>query len=353
MLPSPEYLRVTAHAPLRSSAAMSDSAITIALSGPSGEPVNWARTLNSHGLTTLAPLFRRVEEASIEVTLAVGDGARTVVLAPAPCDRDRDRDGAKSTDPPTLIATVEGRKPCAQHRYQIPQTLRHMLCLDEDLSDFYGQIADDPQLAWARSGAGRLMRSPTVFEDVIKTLCTTNCAWSGTVRMVDAIVAELGAAAPGDGSKESKVGPQRRAFPSPAVMAKAPESFYRDIARAGYRGPYMRSIAEMVATGALDLEALAAASPDTLSDDELRARLEELPGVGPYASAHIMLLIGRRSFLVLDSWTRPTYARIAGRKASDKAIARRFSRYGDSAGLAFWLYVTQDWEDDGPLDKRR
>ena len=30
---------------------------------------------------------------------------------------------------------------------------------------------------------------------------------------------------------------------------------------------------------------------------------------------------------------------------SDAAIRRRFRRYGEQAGLAFWLFVTRDWVD--------
>ena len=303
---------------------------TIELRGPGGEPVNWGRTLNSHGLTDLPPLFRTVDAGILEVTLPVGDGARTMVLTPQ--------------DAGTLTVVVRGRRPSAAATREITGTLRRMLCLDEDLSGFYDRIAGDAALGWATAGAGRLMRSPTVFEDVIKTICTTNCAWSATVRMVDAIVAQLGTPVPGAAPSV----PRGRTFPSPAVMAEAPEAFYRDVARAGYRGAYMRRIAEMIVSGELDLEALAASPAGEVSDDELRARLEELPGVGPYASAHIMLLIGRRSFLVLDSWTRPTYARITGRTAADRTIQRRFRRYGPYAGLAFWLSVTQDWEADGP-----
>jgi hypothetical protein len=57
-----------------------------------------------------------------------------------------------------------------------------------------------------------------------------------------------------------------------------------------------------------------------------------------------MMTIGRYHRLILDSWTRPTYARLAGRRAStDSAIARRFRRYGPYAGLAFWLFLTRDW----------
>ena len=94
----------------------------------------------------------------------------------------------------------------------------------------------------------------------------------------------------------------------------------------------------------LDLEALAAATPDELPDAELERQLLALPGVGPYAAAHIMMTIGRNSLLILDSWTRPKYARLVGRKTvSDAQIRRRFARYGDHAGLAFWLFVTRDW----------
>src|SRR5947209_18931531 len=113
--------------------------------------------------------------------------------------------------------------------------------------------------------------------------------------------------------------------------------------RAGYRGAYLKGLAQSVAAKMVDLEALGQATPDELPDDELAARLLALPGVGPYAAAHIMMLLGRYSRLILDSWTRPKYARVTGRKASDKTIERRFRRYKRYAGLAFWLYLTRDW----------
>jgi hypothetical protein len=57
--------------------------------------------------------------------------------------------------------------------------------------------------------------------------------------------------------------------------------------------------------------------------------------------------LGRYSRLVLDSWTRPTYAKLRGRKTSDMSIARHFRPYGEFAGLAFWLTLTRGWVDDG------
>src|SRR5207245_11504831 len=107
-----------------------------------------------------------------------------------------------------------------------------------------------------------------------------------------------------------------------------------------------RPPAPSVASVQLDLEQL---NDPELPDEEVDQRLLELPGVGPYAAAHVMLTsLGRYSRLVLDSWTRPAYAKLAGRKTSDKAIERRFRRYGDFAGLAFWLLLTRGWVPDDP-----
>jgi N-glycosylase/DNA lyase len=280
------------------------------LVGAGGEPVDLRRTLASHGVADLPPNEIEAEASTLTTTLALPQGATTVHVG----------DGSPST------ARVSGSGP----RAGVLDVIRHMLRLDDDLSAFYSLAREDTELAWAAAGAGRMMRSPTVFEDVVKTICTTNCAWSATVRMTTALVDHLGEQAP-DG---------RCAFPSPAAMAEADDAFYRDVVRAGYRGAYLRSLAVSAADGILDLEAL---NDPALTDEEVAERLIALPGCGPYATAHMMMLLGRYSRLILDSWTRPTYARLNGRKAADRTIERRFRRYRDYAGLAFWLYLTRDW----------
>jgi N-glycosylase/DNA lyase len=133
-------------------------------------------------------------------------------------------------------------------------------------------------------------------------------------------------------------------------MAAVGEDFYRDVVRAGYRGRYLETLARSVVEGSLDLEELGEASPEELPDEGLEKRLLELPGVGPYAAAHVMVMLGRYSRLILDSWTRPKYARLAGEESvTDAEIKNRFARYGEYAGLAFWLYVTQDWAPEPGL----
>ena len=304
-------------------------AAELPLVGAGGEPVDLWRTISSHGLADLPP--NRIDEEArvLEVTLRVPQRLpRTAQVRQGRAGR--------------AAITVLGDDPSPALARALLERVAHVLRLDEDLSGFYERVRDDPDLAWAARGAGRLLRSATVFEDVAKTIATTNCAWGATVRMVGALVEHLGEPAAG----APQDGPYRRAFPTPAAMAEASDDFYKDVVRAGYRGPYFRALAESVASGDLDLEELATAPAEELPDEDVAARLLAIPGVGPYAAAHIMMLVGRYTPLILDSWTRPKYARVNGRKASDKTIERRFRRYGPYAGLAFWLYLTRDWVDD-------
>jgi 3-methyladenine DNA glycosylase/8-oxoguanine DNA glycosylase len=296
------------------------------LKGAGGEPVDLWRTLVSHGFAALPPLALDEDARTLELTIAVdGSKARTVRV-------EQGRRGRAEV-------SIAGRKPSSAAGRTLVATVAHVLRLDEDLSEFYALVDGDQDLAWAAAGAGRMLRSPTVFEDVVKTVCTTNCAWSATERMVGALVDKLGAADAATG---------RHAFPTPEAMAKAKESFYRDVARAGYRGAYLRALAASVATGDVDLEALSASASPDLPDDEVAELLLALPGVGPYAAAHVMMLLGRYSRLILDSWTRPKYTRLtnARKPPTDRTIERRFRRYKRYAGLAFWLFLTRDWVEE-------
>jgi N-glycosylase/DNA lyase len=298
----------------------------VPLRGAGGEPVDFYRTIHSHGLITLAPNAILEPGDALRMPLRLAAGRSTVVTI-------RPGEGGFTR------VTAAGALRDAAVRDELTARVRRILHLDADYSAFYRVAAADPALHWVTHGAGRFVHSASAFEDVVKTICTTNCAWSATIRMTDALVAGLGEPVAG--------APGMRLFPTPQAMAKASEAWYRDVARTGYRGAYVRAIASSVARGELDLEALADAPVEQLSDDALEERLRALPGVGPYAAAHIMMLMGRYSRLVFDSSTRPKYARLNGRKPrSDATIVRRFKPYGRFAGLAFWCYVTSDWLDD-------
>jgi N-glycosylase/DNA lyase len=218
---------------------------------------------------------------------------------------------------------------------KIIRDVRHMFRLDDDLKHFYQIISTEPEFAWiAEQGAGRLLRSPTVWEDLVKMICTTNCSWALTEKMVTNLVNQLGSAAD-DG---------RKSFPSAAVMAERPIGFYRDKIRSGYRAPYLRELAQRVASGELDVERWLTSDAPL---NELMKEMKSIKGVGNYAAENLLKLIGRYDGLALDSWTRAKFAqtRNQGRIANDKTILRFYSRFSSWRGLVLWCDMTREWLD--------
>jgi N-glycosylase/DNA lyase len=212
--------------------------------------------------------------------------------------------------------------------------VRHILRLDEPLHEFYQLVEGHNRLNWiVRSGAGRLLRSPSVWEDLVKTICTTNCSWSLTRKMVIHLVEKLGDQA-GDG---------QRSFPTPAAMAAVGPDFFRDEIRAGYRSPYLAELAESVTSGRIDPESWLESE---LSTAELKKELKQIKGVGDYAAENLLKLLGRYDGgLALDSWVRSQFYKKhnRGNVCDDKRIIRFYEKFGEWKGLAAWCDVTEHW----------
>jgi N-glycosylase/DNA lyase len=209
--------------------------------------------------------------------------------------------------------------------------LRHMLRLDCDLAPFHALCRREPRLAWAAErGAGRLLRSASVFEDLLKLLFTTNTAWAGTESMTRKLVLAAGSPAPSGA----------RAFPTPRQCLRD-VAFYRDVVRAGYRAEAAVALAQAFADGRLDDATFLRPQPA----DELWRRLVALRGFGPYAAGQAMRLLGHYEHLALDSWCRARLAELDGtrRPPRDAAIARRYAPFEPFQGLALWLDLTADW----------
>lgn len=219
---------------------------------------------------------------------------------------------------------------------RVVRDIRHILRLDEPLEEFYELTNVDERLRWvAPSNAGRLLRSPTVFEDLVKTLCTTNCSWSLTRIMVTNLVEKLGRLAVGGG----------HAFPTAEALASVDERFYRDEIKAGYRSPYFVELATAVASGTLDPESWLTTDVPT---DELKKEIKALKGFGDYAADNLLKLLGRYDGLALDSWLRSQFYKKHNRDrtCADKKIERHYKKYGTWRGLAIWCDMTERWFDE-------
>lgn len=281
---------------------------------------NFRRTVISHGWCELLPFAVDRERWVLTRTLDLGETPPVTVSISA----------TKRAVRINTSRTV-GKK--ATER--ITSQVRHMLRLDDDLTPFYRTMKAHPDFEWVSDqGAGRMLRSPTVFEDLVKMICTTNCSWALTEKMVTGLVENLGRKSTGG----------HRTFPTPEAMALMPEKFYVKEVRAGYRAGYLKELADRVASGSLKVEDwLTSALPTT----ELIKEMKVVKGVGDYAAENLLKLIGRYDGLALDSWTRAKFyaVRNNGRKAADKKIARYYSPFKEWRGLALWCDLTRDWLD--------
>jgi 3-methyladenine DNA glycosylase/8-oxoguanine DNA glycosylase len=285
--------------------------------------------LRGHGWVALAPHRYEREAGRLHTTLDLA--------ALAGVSRGQVVDvELQQTKPDRLELRVTARRPLPKPALeQVRAALRHSLALDVSLDPFWSRCAATPRLAWVpERGAGRLMRSPGLFEDLLKLLMTTNCTWANTKSMVERTTATLG-----------RVGPSgARAFPSARVCAEQSEQFWREQIRVGYRAPHCRTLAERFSSG--ELSDADFVDPE-LSTHELRKRLLALPGFGPYAAGQALRLLGRFDDLALDSWVRKRAAELHGlTPGDDAAIARRYAEFERYAGLALWLDVTRAWHDD-------
>jgi 3-methyladenine DNA glycosylase/8-oxoguanine DNA glycosylase len=216
-------------------------------------------------------------------------------------------------------------------REEVGRKVWWMLGLGQDLAPFYELARGEPKLEHAeKNRLGRLLRSPTVFEDMVKIVLTTNTAWSGTIRMVEGLLARYGDTLPTD--------PSRNAFPTPAQIAAADEEGLRQVGL-GYRAPYILEFARATASGELDLEAF---RDNAVPTEQMRSQLLDLRGVGEYAAASLLMLLGRYDYLPVDSWARKLVSHewYDGEPVSRKQVEAAFEQWGPWKGLAYWFW---DW----------
>lgn len=216
---------------------------------------------------------------------------------------------------------------------KILRDVSHIFRFDENLKEFYQLTKSEKHLAWiAKQNAGRLLRSTSVFEDLVKSICTTNCSWALTKIMVKNLVEKLG--------ETSESG--KKVFPTAEAMSKMPVEFYKEEIRAGYRAAYFKELAEKAAEGKIDIENWLHTDAPTL---ELKKEMKQVKGVGDYAAENLLKLLGRYDGLALDSWLRGQFYKKYndGTVCNDKQIEAHYERFGKWRGLIIWLDMTEKW----------
>jgi 3-methyladenine DNA glycosylase/8-oxoguanine DNA glycosylase len=284
-------------------------------------PFSFLSVVNSHGWMQLAPFIFDKETATLLYVYRLQSGRLLELRLRAASD------GVQVAATGALSSS---------ERREIQHAVSWMFGLEMDFSEFYALARREPKLAQAEAKAqGRVLRSPTLFEDVVKTILTTNTLWGATKRMTGNLVTQFGDPLPDD--------PSRCAFPPPERLAAASESMLRSETRLGYRAPYIYQLASRVASGELDLETF---KHSDLPTPDLRKGLMKIKGIGPYASANLLMLLGRYDFLTIDTWALKMVSHewYNGQPITAAEVETHFEQWGKWKGLAYWFW---DWSYKG------
>lgn len=221
----------------------------------------------------------------------------------------------------------------------VVRRVNRMLKLDHDMSDFHALcrahrlLEPVPQL-----GAGRLLHSYSMQENVIKAICATNVNWTQAVKMINRL-GQLGPHVPHFRSLN--------AWPTPREILRAGESYLLDVCRVGYRADSILSFCDDITAGKRDVEALCAlALREDVGSDELLGELRGIKGIGP-ASAHFLLTcLGRYDRLSIDSATvyHVQHVHRGGKKPTTKQIENLYAPFGKWKNLVYWFENWMTWE---------
>jgi DNA-3-methyladenine glycosylase II len=212
-------------------------------------------------------------------------------------------------------------------RRTIAAVVTRLFSLDIELGSFFRQLRREPGLAEvARRCAGlRPQRFATLFETLANGIACQQLSLDSGLMRLGRLCERFGPRI-ADGSR---VGP-----PNPERIAHAPVSVLREAGFSNRRAAELRELAR------LPLDRFEA-ELTVLSDDDARARLLELPGVGPWTADYVLLRgLGRLDvFPSGDVGAARTLGRILGRTLAPARAGRIAARFSPFRGMLYFCML--------------
>ena len=277
---------------------------------------NLEKTALSHGWSSLSPFSYTKNPFTLSFVMEADGSAVDIRLVQKPKSLEAVLASSKEPDTKTI----------GKIRTGIIRSLG--LSMDtSELKEIAGMV--DPEFeAMVENGAGRLLRSPTLWEDAAKTLFTTNCTFSLTRKMAAALC----------GISEATPSPtNQKSFPGPETILKIPVKELKRIAPLGYRAPYLQSLADRFLNDG-DVMNMKIHSMDYMSNYKL---IKSFKGFGDYAARHLTLLMGHYGKIPVDSIVTAYFRDEHGVEDPEAFIETRYAGWGHYRWWGFYFEIEQ------------
>jgi len=254
-------------------------------------PWRWSSKSN-----TLSRPFRTPANGTIDARISVRRSHNKTIVLFRPHDNCR--------------VTLESRQ-------SLRNQIRRILCLDIDYSEFQNSCSDDSLLRFVyENKCGGMLRCPTAFEDLLKTVCTTNCNWRNTKTMCQSLCAI------NDGD-----------FPTPDILLQYSPSSLSQKVPLGYRTATVLQAARIFSQDCSQLDEWA----EQGDIESIKHFLGQIRGVGPYSINHMLVLLGHYAEIPVDSEVLNYVSRthFKGRSIGPAQAVKPFSKHGAYKFLAY------------------
>lgn len=180
---------------------------------------------------------------------------------------------------PSVQVVLEGQRVCTPVKAEVSSALHRLLGLTVDLGPFYRFTARQRLLRGMaeRFSGMKPPRYASVFEGVINAIACQQLTLTVGIRLLNRLATACGVA----GSNGDAMA---HAFPRPEDLAEVSPLLLRELGFSRQKGRAIIELAQSIAEGVLDLEAL-----ETLPDAAALDRLQHLRGVGRWTAEYVLL----------------------------------------------------------------
>ncbi|KAB1220787.1 hypothetical protein CJ030_MR3G027886 [Morella rubra] len=338
---------------------------------------NMEKAVCNHGFFMMAPNAWIPSTKTLQRPLRLANSAVSVLVSIS--------HPASGTANYILIQVHDTDKVSPQDEKAILEQVARMLRISErderNLREFQNLHPEAKE-----KGFGRCFRSPSLFEDAIKSLLLCNCTWTRTLDMAKALCELQWELANGlipdkcenlarqysrkrglkrkqATRKQSKVKKCERNcsdnsqlplkgkdcrplgnFPSSKEVAMLNEYFLENHCNLGYRARYIVKLAKQVESGKLKLKEFD--DDHSATCEELYEKLTKIKGFGPFACANVMMCMGYYQLVPVDTETVRHLRQVHGRKKETvhEDVKDVYDKHAPFQSLAYWFELLEHYE---------